>query len=472
MRIALKFSLTVAAILLVIISAITFFQMRATNSLIEDHFGITLREIARLGSYSLSGDKHQIINQQLKSSSGVKNIFNNPIFVELKNNLKKIIKDTAIPNHCIYTLVPNKQQPLNNKFALNLYNKKENIFGHKYTIVDYNRQTFMRCINDKKAVSTGLYEDEHGQWISAYAPILNSQGDVVAVLEIDFDIHTFIADARKATYRNLIVLGIGSVASLLVALLVGQLLTRRIKHLQREVIKVRSGNLHITLHPKGGNDEISDLEAAVDHMLVRLRERLHMIKFIPSFALKKIEEANEGEINMDGERKKIVIFFADIRGFTKYSEDKDPKKIVTLLNEAFGIETEIIQRHGGSVDKYIGDEVMAVFEAEDGADQALMAAGEIHSCIAEYADRVPIGVGIGIHLGEVIMGAVGHDERLDFTVIGSAVNLASRLCSKAVTGETIVSTEFYQALNNAPAISPNRTSIKGYTTELEIYQIK
>ncbi len=369
-------------------------------------------------------------------------------------------------------MVPNKDRPLDTEFALNLYNKKDNIFGHKYTIIDDNSQAFLRCVNEKKTVSTGLYEDEHGQWISAYAPILNSQDDVVAVLEIDFDIKTFIGDARKATYRNLIVLGIASVASLLIALLVGHLLTRRIKHLQREVKKVRSGNLHITLHPKGGNDEISDLEGAVDHMLVRLRERLHMIKFIPSFALKKIEEANEGEINMDGERKKVVIFFVDIRGFTKYSEDKDPKKIVALLNEAFGMETEIIQRHGGSVDKYIGDEVMAVFENEDGVDQALMAADEIHRCIDEYADRLPIGVGIGIHIGEVIMGAVGHNERLDFTVIGSSVNLASRLCSKAATGETIVSVEFYQALSNAPELVPDRTAIKGYTTELDIYRIK
>jgi class 3 adenylate cyclase len=472
MRVSLKISLTVATILIVIISIMTVWQVRETDRLIEGHFGIILREIARLGSHTLSGEAHQRINLKLKNTTERKTIFNNPDFIALRAELKKIIKDTDIPSHCVYTLVPGQENALNTEFGINLYNDDENIFGNKYTIIPQNHAMFLICINEKKAVATGLYRDEHGQWISAYAPIIDSENKVVAVLEIDFDIHTFLENANKATFRHLITLGIVSVISLLAAFLVGHLLTRRIKRLQLAVKQVGAGNLKINLRGKKSKDEIADLEAEFEHMLARLRERLHMIKFIPSFALKKIEEANDGEINMDGERKKVVIFFADIRGFTKYSEDKDPKKIVALLNEAFCMETEIIQRHGGSVDKYIGDEVMAVFEKEDGTDQALMAADEIHRCIDEYADRLPIGIGIGIHIGEVIMGAVGHNERLDFTVIGSSVNLASRLCSQAATGETIVSTEFYQALSKAPELVPDRTAIKGYTTELDIYRIK
>lgn len=472
MRVSLKISLTVATILIVIISIMTVLQVREANRLIEEHFGIILREVARLGAHRLSGEIHQQINRKLRNPAEQKKISSDPGFIKLQVQLKKIITDTDIPSHCIYTLVPDKDNLLDTEFGVNLYKADENIFGNKYRIIPKNHAAFLICINDRKSVATGLYKDKHGEWISAYAPVLDKQNRVVAVLEIDFDIHTFLENANKATLRHLIILGVLSAISLVAAFLVGHLLTRRIKRLQLAIKQVAEGNLKSNIRGEKGKDEIYDLEVEFEKMVVRLRERLHMIKFIPSFSLKKIEEAQDGEINMNGERKKVVIFFADIRGFTKYSEDKDPHKIVTLLNEAFGMETEIIMQHGGSVDKYIGDEVMAVFEQADGADQALLAASEIQGCIDEYADRLPIGIGIGIHIGEVIMGAVGHNERLDFTIIGSAVNLASRLCSKAATGEIIISSELYQSLNNAPEFVADKTAIKGYKTEFDIYRLK
>jgi class 3 adenylate cyclase len=138
-----------------------------------------------------------------------------------------------------------------------------------------------------------------------------------------------------------------------------------------------------------------------------------------------------------GERKELVVLFSDIRGFTEYGEEAEPEDIVRRLNAYFDAMVGAIRRHGGVVDKFIGDAVMATFgglvRLEEPCAAAVEAAREMRQRLGELNARwareghAPFENGSGLHGGEVVLGAIGSEERKDFTVIGDAVNTASRV---------------------------------------------
>ncbi len=138
-----------------------------------------------------------------------------------------------------------------------------------------------------------------------------------------------------------------------------------------------------------------------------------------------------------GRREHLTILFSDIRGFTSLSENLPPERVVELLNHYFSAMTEVIFRHQGTIDKFIGDAIMAFWGAplriDDHADQALLAALEmierlegVNAWLRER-DYPPIAIGIGLHTGDVVLGNIGSQQKLDYTVIGDGVNLASRM---------------------------------------------
>jgi adenylate cyclase len=144
-----------------------------------------------------------------------------------------------------------------------------------------------------------------------------------------------------------------------------------------------------------------------------------------------------------GSRKHVVCFFADVRGFTAYSESHPVEEVIAMLNDLLERQTRIILEHRGGIDKFVGDEVMATFEGEDGLDRALRAALDIQ---AEPLTHAAVSIGIGIHAGEVIQGDIGSRDRKDFTIIGSTVNLAARLCSAAGPGQILVTESVWNTL--------------------------
>ncbi len=134
-----------------------------------------------------------------------------------------------------------------------------------------------------------------------------------------------------------------------------------------------------------------------------------------------------------------TLFFSDIRDFTGYSEQNSPETVVEFLNRVMTLQVEVIRRHGGDIDKMIGDAVLARFDSPDGSKQAIRAAGEILSVVKQ--GNYPRSLGVGIYRGNVISGAIGPEDRRDFTVIGDAVNVSARLCSAALAGEIVVEVE-------------------------------
>lgn len=176
--------------------------------------------------------------------------------------------------------------------------------------------------------------------------------------------------------------------------------------------------------------------------------RANYSRFLPEYVVKQMLE-NPDSFKLGGVLQTITVLFADIRGFTRISEHAPPEKIVHLLNKYFSAMTDIIFAHGGTLDKYLGDGLMALFGAptvtpKDAAN-AVAAAVAMQRRMLSINDELreegfkEIGIGIGLHTGEVTVGYIGSERRSEYTAIGDAVNTASRLESNAKAGEILVS---------------------------------
>jgi len=152
---------------------------------------------------------------------------------------------------------------------------------------------------------------------------------------------------------------------------------------------------------------------------------------------------------LPGERKQVTVMFADISGFTAMSEQRDAEEVVTLVNACFATLSECVYLYEGTIDKYIGDSIMAVFGAprahEDDPERAIRTALAMREVLGEFNSQPPLpladplGIHIGISTGYVIAGLIGTERRQDYTVMGDAVNLASRLEDVSDRGQIFVS---------------------------------
>jgi adenylate cyclase len=176
--------------------------------------------------------------------------------------------------------------------------------------------------------------------------------------------------------------------------------------------------------------------------------RANYSRFLPEYVVKQMLE-NPESFKLGGVNQTITILFADIRGFTRVSEHAPPERIVNLLNKYFSAMTDIIFAHGGTLDKYLGDGLMALFGAPtttpEDASNALNAAVAMQRRVLginkelEAEGYSALGVGIGLHTGEVTVGYIGSERRSEYTAIGDSVNTASRLESNARGGEILIS---------------------------------
>jgi adenylate cyclase len=178
----------------------------------------------------------------------------------------------------------------------------------------------------------------------------------------------------------------------------------------------------------------------------------------------------------------MTVLFADVRGFTSLTEGMEPQDVIGLLNECMEHLSSAIDAEGGVVDKFIGDEVMAVFGAPvtqpDHARRAVVAALRMRDDVVEMNRRRAargagaIGLGIGVATGVAVAGNMGSTDRMNYTVLGSTVNLASRLTSEAVAGEILISDETRGVLGDTiVSHSLGERRLKGFSSEMEVYAV-
>ena len=225
------------------------------------------------------------------------------------------------------------------------------------------------------------------------------------------------------------------------ALIFARRLTRPILEIGEIAARVGQGDFTARVESVQSRDEIGDLAKRINQMTAHLGERMELMKFVSHGTVAAIQKADNGGISRGGERRSVSVIFTDIRGYTEFSERVPPEVVIEALNEYFDVQTDIVEKHHGDVDKFIGDALVAVFEGADKEQRAVACSVEINAAMAILLVLHPeynLHVGIGIASGEVVMGAMGARERMDFTVLGSTVNLSARLCSKADPGQVLV----------------------------------
>lgn len=210
--------------------------------------------------------------------------------------------------------------------------------------------------------------------------------------------------------------------------------------------------------------------------------RANYSRFLPEYVVKEILEKPDS-FRLGGVNQVITVLFADIRGFTALAEKEKPEQIVTLLNRYFTEMTEIIFEHGGTLDKYIGDGLMALFGAPqatpDDAENAIKTAiamqksvTELNAALTDEGHKA-IGVGIGLHTGEAIIGYIGSEKRSEYTAIGDTVNLAARLEANAGAGQILVSDATIKACNTAfPMAERDQLKVKNRVEPVTLFEVK
>ena len=261
---------------------------------------------------------------------------------------------------------------------------------------------------------------------------------------------------------------------------------RPIQMLRNAVEMVEAGDYSCRLSLPG-EDELVDLSRAFNSMSKGLDEREKMTRYLSKSAVAAVQ-SDEGAA-LGGRKVPATILFCDIRNFTTISESHPAETVVSLLNSYFARMNLVIEKHGGDIDKFIGDAIMAQFIAseKDGCSAAEMALNAVKCALAMMqeleaynrerikANDFPIMIGVGINSGEVIAGNIGSPGRMDHTVIGDTVNVASRLEGMSKLGKhthVIISRSTLDLVEDCIEYEQlQETAVKGKTTAVEMFEV-
>lgn len=298
------------------------------------------------------------------------------------------------------------------------------------------------------------YDSIYGQYYKTRAKVF-----AIALIFIYFSIFAIYWFGRTIVYPILFLrVGVYEIASKL---------TMMIKGTERIGIEDLRYEDRITTR-----DEIKNLSTEISNMTNVIRG---IIPYISTSTLKASEKGSPST-----ERKDLAFLFTDIRGFTSLCEGRNPEDIVNLLNHYLSLQTDIIIKHGGDIDKFVGDELMAFFEGQDKEKKACLAALALKEAMAHEAQKAieeaktPIAIGIGINSGTVTLGSVGARNRMDFTSIGDTVNLAARLegTNKLYGTAILISEMTYKAVQEYFLCREiDLITVKGKSIPVRIYEV-
>jgi len=274
-----------------------------------------------------------------------------------------------------------------------------------------------------------------------------SVGEAQIALDLDVLVEPVVTESQRRLTALALAISLMGVAGGIgfVALLVGP-----IRRLRAGVEHLSLGALD-TRVPPTSRDEVGELTRAFNRMGESLQQKDRIQnafgRYASDYVLNALLESPEGT-ELEGAEREVTILFVDVRRFTRLSEGLKARDVVALLNEIFQLTSDRILSNGGTIDKFIGDSVMAYFGAPvaepQHAVQAVNAAVDMVRALSERNATLPaggheVGIGVGIHTGMVVVGNIGSDRRTDFTAIGDPVNVAARLEKLARPGEILVS---------------------------------
>ena len=274
------------------------------------------------------------------------------------------------------------------------------------------------------------------------------------------------------------------IISLRLNFLVGKSIVEPIKKMLGVIHRLRDGDFNQRIGVLS-NDEIGTLGDAGNAMIAGLAERERIRETFGKYVTPEIrDQILDGRIPLDGERTEATLLFSDLRGFTSFVQENDPKEVIRSMRAYFTAMRKAIRSQGGLVLQYVGDEIESVFgvplKCDDHKEKAVLAALEMRKRLEVLNDertsagKVPFRHGIGIHTGSVLAGNMGSEDRLSYALIGDTVNVASRIegLTKLFDCDILVSHETTLGLHHSFQMEKKPTQmVKGYSKPVIVYQL-
>ncbi len=327
-----------------------------------------------------------------------------------------------------------------------------------------------------------LFAFEHdGQtWHAMFIPFPATAGNrwTVGVVVPE---NAFLRQIKRNRWMAVFISLLLSIAAIMLTAYLTRSISRPLRSLVEETERIRDLDLRGKVRVRSAFSEVDDMARAVQSMKTGLRS---FEKFVPRDLVKQLVSSGE-EAQVEGETRELTVLFSDIAGFTSIAEGLPPERLVAHLNRYFVETTQVLLAHGATIDKYIGDAIMAFWGAprktHDHAERACRAALGLQQALRrlntawEEAGTPAMHTRIGIHTGEVIVGNIGSDERLAYTIIGDGVNLASRIESinKQYATWVMVSEETYRQVK---AVFVGRAvdivAVKGRRSGVLLYELR
>lgn len=272
--------------------------------------------------------------------------------------------------------------------------------------------------------------------------------------------------------------GLAIVVALIISLLLSHGLSVPLHQLVDGTEEIKQGNFEVKV-PVSSKDELGQLAQSFNEMTtdLALKEKYHNV--LNMVTDKDVaSELMKGQVTLGGEKRKISVLFCDIRGFTALTEGMDPGEVIAMLNEHMTALADVVAANKGVVDKFVGDEIMAVFGAPKSyGDDTFNAVKAGLDMIAERrrlneSSKYQISIGIGISTGEAVAGNMGSQNRLNYTVLGERVNLGARFCGVAEPGEVVIGDTTQTELGDRITVEDkDLVRLKGFTEEIKAFRV-
>ena len=378
----------------------------------------------------------------------------------------------------------NAQHKVGGALALEVVNPKTH-GGARYT--EYATPGFPTPGLVDATPHPAVYTEGDTTWaLATFVPEAIEQAD--RRVELRFAAALDVSAIKRIVRAHLAIAALIVIGTALIALAIGwRLASRMALALSRVNAAMRRLELqeYVKVDAVRTGDELEDLAEGFNSMVDGLRERDKLRVTMGKYMTEEVlEHVLAGEVELGGKTLEITILFCDLRDFTTLSEKRTAQQIVALLNEYFTEMVDCVMAEGGVVDKYIGDNIMAVFGAPvtrpDDAQRAVRAAVRMRGALAKlngrFAERglEQLRFGIGLHSGEVVASNIGSVRRMEYTVIGDAVNVAARLQSKTKElGTDILISEATRERLDPTATTEviGEVSVKGRAQAVHIYKV-
>jgi len=456
-------------------AGLSYYKIR---SLLLDQIRSKALSIATTAAALLDGNAHNEIRTRTDESSLP--------YREFALTLRKVRDANRRPDVFIknvYTLRNSQLSPRIVEFVVDAEEKAED-FSHVGDI--YKGSTEDPTNLRDPQVDKVFTHDQWGDWLSATVPIKDNSGRPVGALGLDAQAADVRAKLQELLVTNLAAVALASGIAALISWQASKRVCRPLQELRRAAEEFRTGKFDRKVQVET-KDEFGELARSMNDMAAGIKERetikAAFARYVSQEVLEKILSSGSTSA-LKGERRRITVLFSDIRGFTAMAETMAPEEVVSFLDDYFERMIEIIFRNHGTLDKFLGDGLMAIFGApaddQFQEEHAARAAIEMQTELQNLSGRLeqegqpPIRIGIGINSGSAVVGNVGSAMRMEYTAIGDTVNVAARLetLTRELSADILASESTYDSVRHlVGAREMGPVSIKGRLHPVMCYAI-